>query len=347
MQNLNYKTFYRWTRDEYCDIDGAVAQEELHGHDVTAEDDAGKESLVEVPIYRPECVGESMAIDEKSIGNNVYTTFTNAETGRIALMCGSLKSSVISTVLTGFGEGVLRNVKSVTRDFSTSFEAVLGKTFPSAMQTVDKFHAVKELMTDLQAFRISLKSKELKRYTQERKKHAKLYAEDQKKPKSEQSLKKVYHPALLPNGETTAELLHRSRYLLYKRPIDWSPQQAERAKLLFSIFPELCKAYMQATEFRDWYVGNTSDSRDGKEHLLKLWLKDVLETPYSPLKAFANTVKANWDYLLNYFVGHHTNAIAESTNAQIQIAAIKNRGARDSDFFFYRISHFLNPVTSK
>ena len=42
----------------------------------------------------------------------------------------------------------------------------------------------------------------------------------------------------------------------------------------------------------------------------------------------------------------NTNAIAESTNAKIQMAAIKNRGARDLDFFFFRFAHFLNPVTS-
>ena len=42
----------------------------------------------------------------------------------------------------------------------------------------------------------------------------------------------------------------------------------------------------------------------------------------------------------------NTNAIAEITNAKIQMAAIKNRGARDLDFFFFRLAHFLNPVTS-
>ena len=34
------------------------------------------------------------------------------------------------------------------------------------------------------------------------------------------------------------------------------------------------------------------------------------------------------------------------TKAKIQMAAIKNRGARDLDFFFFRLAHFLNPVTS-
>lgn len=49
----------------------------------------------------------------------------------------------------------------------------------------------------------------------------------------------------------------------------------------------------------------------------------------------------NRDYIVNYFDGFHTNAIAESTNAQIQLAAIKNRGSRDLDYFLYRVANFL------
>ena len=37
-----------------------------------------------------------------------------------------------------------------------------------------------------------------------------------------------------------------------------------------------------------------------------------MATKKSPLSAFADTIESNWDYVLNYFVGHNTNAIAES-----------------------------------
>lgn len=52
-------------------------------------------------------------------------------------------------------------------------------------------------------------------------------------------------------------------------------------------------------------------------------------------------IESNRDCIINYFDGFHTNAIAESTNAKIQIAAIKNRGSRDRDFFLYRLANFL------
>ena len=346
IQNLKYKTFYRWVRDEFCRIPSAEVQQELHEHDMVSAGGYGRPYMVDVPIFRPECVGESMAIDEKSVGDEVYTVFTNAKTGNIALMCSSLEASSISLVMSKFGDEVLNRVKSITRDFSSTYEAVANRMLPSSMQTVDKFHAIKELMTDLQAFRIELKNKELKRYRKEKALHKKAYQEDQKLPRSRRTIKKVYHPEKLPNGETTAELLHRSRYLLYKRPAEWSFRQLSRAKLLFGAFPDLQRAYQQTVTFRDWYKGQSFDSRNVKEHLLSKWIEDVRAAPKSPLAPFADTVECNWDYMLNYFVGHNTNAIAESTNAKIQMAAIKNRGARDLDFFFFRLAHFLNPVTS-
>ncbi|MCQ2222053.1 MAG: transposase, partial [Prevotella sp.] len=334
IQNLKYKTFYRWVRDEFCRIPSAEVQQELHEHDMVSAGGYGRPYMVDVPVFRPECVGESMAIDEKSVGDEVYTVFTNAKTGNIALMCSSLEASSISLVMSRFGDEVLNRVKSITRDFSSTYEAVANRMLPSSMQTVDKFHAIKELMTDLQAFRIELKNKELKRYRKEKALHKKAYQEDQKLPRSRRTVKKVYHPEKLPNGETTAELLHRSRYLLYKRPAEWSFRQLSRAKLLFGAFPDLQRAYQQTVTFRDWYKGQPFDSRDVKEHLLSKWIEDVRATSKSPLAPFADTVECNWDYMLNYFVGHNTNAIAESTNAKIQMAAIKNRGARDLDFFF-------------
>lgn len=51
--------------------------------------------------------------------------------------------------------------------------------------------------------------------------------------------------------------------------------------------------------------------------------------------------EANCEYIVNYFDGYHTNAIAVSTNAKIQLAAIKNRGSRDLVFLHYCVANFL------
>jgi hypothetical protein len=154
-------------------------------------------------------------------------------------------------------------------------------------------------------------------------------------------MKKKYRVPTLPNGETRAEMLHRCRYLLYKSPQDWTDSQRQRAKLLFSYYPNLSDAYDQYIRFRKWYTLDPDCGKDLKDWQLSLWLKHAREIKQSPFNNFCSFVEANRDYIVNYFDGFHTNAIAESTNAKIQLAAIKNRGSRDLDFFLYRVANFL------
>jgi hypothetical protein len=52
------------------------------------------------------------------------------------------------------------------------------------------------------------------------------------------------------------------------------------------------------------------------------------------LTKFANLVINHESKILNYHkMGYKTNAIAESINAKIDNANLKNNGARDIDFF--------------
>ena len=47
---------------------------------------------------------------------------------------------------------------------------------------------------------------------------------------------------VLTNGDTLKQLLARSLYLLYKNKSKWSPNQIERANLLFECYPDIQKA---------------------------------------------------------------------------------------------------------
>ncbi|MBQ6069354.1 MAG: transposase, partial [Bacteroidales bacterium] len=74
---------------------------------------------------------------------------------------------------------------------------------------------------------------------------------------------------------------------------------------------------------------------------LSLWIKHAREHKQKPFDDFCSMIENNREYIVNYFDGYRTNAIAESINAKIQLATIKNRGSRDLDFFLYRIANFL------
>lgn len=339
---VGYDSLRRWVRDCIMKIDSAEVQEELHGMDFKTPPSGHGGGTVGVPVFRPENVGENMAIDEKYIKQEYYTILTNADTGRIAMMCRSLDYPTLVVALLRFGVETLDKVKVVTRDLSATFEAVCSMVFPEAMQVADKFHIVMHLTKALQDYRVRLKKDAERQERLAAAKHAEKYKENEQKPKEERvPMSKKYLVPRLENGETRAEMLHRSRYVLYKSPYDMNEWQRKRADLLFKHFPNLKNAYNQYIQFREWYASDPSCSKDFNDWRLSLWIKHSRELKQKPFNDFCSMIETNRDYIINYFDGYHTNAIAESTNAKIQLAAIKNRGSRDTDFFLYRIANFL------
>ena len=51
-----------------------------------------------------------------------------------------------------------------------------------------------------------------------------------------------------------------------------------------------------------------------------------------------NTIKINYDSILNYFDNRSTNASAESFNAKIKAFRNQFRGVRKVDFFLFRLT---------
>lgn len=47
----------------------------------------------------------------------------------------------------------------------------------------------------------------------------------------------TYHPQTFDNGDTSKQLLARSRYLLFKKDTSWSHSQRKRAEILFCEYP--------------------------------------------------------------------------------------------------------------
>ncbi len=72
------------------------------------------------------------------------------------------------------------------------------------------------------------------------------------------------------------------------------------------------------------------------------WIYEVENSKINELANFAQLVINHENEILNYHkMGNKTNAIAESINAKINNANIKNNGARDTDFFNYRLELIL------
>jgi transposase len=319
----------------------------LHEHDIPLPpQEVTKEiSSVDVPILKPENIGDHMAVDEKYINGEFYTFLTNGNTGKIALMAATTKTSLLNQVMSKF-EDKLFNVKILTRDLASNYDWFGRENFMNAAQVADKFHVIKHAFEALQDIRIYYRQKLL---TQRRE----AYEVYKVKKKTSPDLVFEYPEVKLPNHETHRQLLARSQYLLYKKKHDWTTSQAQRAALLFKYYPDIEKAYDLICWFRAWYsadnIINNQLDRPAKIQALKWigeklddWIRQVALADISEILNFKSLVERNRGPILNYFYTGATNAIAEANNSIIQHFLQTNRGARNLNFFYFRLTQFLS-----
>ena len=322
-------------------------QQSLHENDIPLlPQQTGKDKIkIDVPILKPENIGEHMAVDEKYINGEFYTLLTNGQTGKIALMASTTKTALLSQSMRKFGDKLFC-VKILTRDLASNYDWFSRENFMNAAQVADKFHVLKHAFEALQDIRIYYRQKLL---TQRRE----AYEAYKVKKKSTPELKFEFNEPKLSNNETHKQLLARSQYLLYKNRKDWSASQAIRASLLFKHYPDIENAYDLICSFRVWYsvyniidqeedMDNKSSALNLINHNLDHWMNQVIKADITEILNFKSLVERNRGCIINYFKTGATNAIAEANNNIIQTFLNSNRGARNLDFFYFRLTQFLS-----
>ena len=128
-------------------------QQALHEHDLPLppQEVTKTRASIDVPILKPENIGEHMAVDEKYINGEFYTLLTNGKTGKIALMAATTKVSMLNQVMPEF-EDKLFSVKILTRDLASNYDWFGRENFMNAAAVADKFHVLKHA---LNPYRIS------------------------------------------------------------------------------------------------------------------------------------------------------------------------------------------------
>jgi transposase len=330
---------HHWYKDHLSDF--TSNREELHKHDIPLKpsEQTKKQISIDVPIVKPENMGEHMAVDEKYINGEFYTLLTNGQTGKIALMAATTKAAELAQVMSEFGEKRFE-VKKFTRDLAPNYDWFGREQFMNAAHTADKFHVLQNGFDALQDLRIYYRQKELT-------KRREAYEAYKKKKEGDPGLKFTYKESKLKNSETYRQLLARSQYLLYKYQSQWSDSQKLRAEILFKLYPDIQKAHTRICEFRGWYAKeNIITASNGKsigtiKTQLEQWYQRVEKDDVSELMNFKNLVERNSGAILNYFITGTSNAIAESNNAKINNLLSQNRGARSLDFFYFRLKNFM------
>ncbi len=344
---LDKKKIRRWYKEVLSGF--TVAKEfELHKFDVIIKNASTKRNrTILVPLCLSDNIGEDMCIDEKMIGEEFYTIISNRQTHKIAFMANTTNSSDL-LIATNPIKSELKQVKILNRDLASSYRKFSNIAMPSADQVGDKFHVIKLSMDACQFVRIEQKKKIL---TDKRKAH-KAFKERENQRKEECKKENIkfkrekfhYKEKRLSNNETPSEALGRSRFLLFKYPHQWTKKQSTRAIELFSEFPVIDKAYRLIIDFREWYAKkNIGKCLISLERRLHKWYEDVEDSGVTEIMNFSSTVERNEESIINYFRHNGaSNAMAENRNGKIKKFINLNQGARDKDFFFFRLIKYFS-----
>jgi transposase len=283
-----------------------------------------KEHAEEYMLF-PENVGEYLSIDEVSLSQGeLYTFVTNKQgKGKRSTLVASIKGTQtreIVRVLTILPLELRKTVKEVTLDMANNMESAASQAFPEANLVTDRFHVIRLATEALQHIRIKYRWAEL----------------DKENEAIEEAKKqgKKYKPIVLENGDTPKQLLARCRYIIIKKPNEWTASQQRRASILFNRYPILRTAYYHVLKFRNIYE---LKSRSEAEAMFTEWIAQTNELKIKEFNTVANTVKHNLYNIINFFINRHTNANAESFNSKIKLFRANLRGVVDTKFFLFRL----------
>lgn len=268
-----------------------------------------------------------LSIDETCLSHGeLYTVLTNKDAhgnrGTIVAILNGTKSDNIIPLLEQIPLRIRNKVQEITLDLAGNMSLIAKRCFPNAVQVIDRFH-VQQLATEaLQEIRI---------------KH-RWQAIDKENQAIEMARKTniLYVPKILSNGDTTKQLLARSRYLLYKSEHKWTVDQRERAALLFDRYPDIEKAYKLSQEL-SWIFNTTIDKIYAFTRLAK-WADKVIQAGFKSFNTVSRTINIHHKKILNYFDNRSTNASAESFNAKIKAFRSQFRGVGDVNFFLFRLT---------
>lgn len=275
----------------------------------------------------PQNVGEFLSIDETSLSDGeLYTIVTNkaahGKKGTLVAIIQGTKSDDIVWALNKIPHNKRSRVKEVTLDMAPNMAVMVKKSFPNAIQVIDRFHVQKLAFEAVQEIRIKYRWEAMD--------------QENKEIELAREFKKRYVPEVFNNGDTLRQLLARSRYLLFKQRSKWTYSQKQRAALLFERYPLLEKAYDLSIDLGRIY----SKTKDRGVALTKLaqWYDKVGKASIKSFAVTAKSIQENYSSILQFFTNRSTNASAESFNAKIKSFRTQFRGVNNIPYFLFRLS---------
>lgn len=264
-----------------------------------------------------------MALSQGELYTVLTNKFAKGKKGSIVAIIFGTKSQEVIDVLRKISYEKRCEVKEITLDMASTMGLIARKSFPKALQVIDRFHVQKLAYDALQEIRIKHRWEAIEQENNEM------------KLAKESNLS--FKPNILENGDTHKQLLARSRYLLFKARNKWTTKQHIRAKLLFKHYPNLKYAYELTQELGTIYR-TTKDKAIAYTKLAQWYNKVELSKFNKTFSTVVNTIQNHYRNILNFFENRSTNASAESFNAKIKAFRRQFRGVRSVSFFLFRLS---------
>ena len=275
--------------------------------------------IKEKPVYvlKKDNLGENMSIDDKAIGHDGFSVFSNNDTGKIAMLVESVKAQEVESAMALFSKE-LNIVKNISMDMSPTYALVCNNLMPFAKQVIDKFHVMKYVYDAVCDVRIKIKKELTATLTKGRKK-----TEEDKQKLSE------------------LELLRRVQHAVTQSPEKWNQEMKETVNQVFEKHDELKTAYLISQNFKHWYnYQNRFKTICQITDDLNKWYEQAWQ-----LKEFQSVVKMirkHENEIINFFRNGMTNANAENLNGKMQRFVSNNYGVKDKDFILYRIANYFS-----
>jgi len=106
-----------------------------------------------------ENVWERMCIDEKNISGEVYTILSNSKEDKIvAILPGTSSQPIVEKLKLGLNPNERDKGEEISMDMSGSMELIVENTFWKAIKVTDRFHVIKNILEDLTAIKIRVRT---------------------------------------------------------------------------------------------------------------------------------------------------------------------------------------------
>ena len=290
-------------------------------------------------ILYPENLGPDMSLDETCLSNgDVYTVLTNKAAhggkGSLAAMIRGVATDTVVAVLKKIPLRKRLRVRTVTTDLSSAMMLTVRSAFPGASLINDRFHVQQLISEAVDQLRIRHRWEVLDAENKAIREHrARRKAA---KTREERELVGQWEPERMENGETLPQIMARSRHIVLKHKSKWNEQQRRRAKILFSMFPDLETAYGLFLKLVDVF-NNKSLPAVARLNLAR-WYNEVKAFGNNEFNKVLETFENHNKTITNYFERRLTNASAESFNAKIKAFRTQFRGVGDIRFFMFRLA---------